>query len=1717
MTSDAPRLPAPPVVSDAVLNRGPVPASPPLDEAGRLLDLITTPPDVASTPAPTPAPTPTLLDLPEQLFPLDLDLDPAALSLPPLHTPERWQQLADALVAAASAAEDEAVRSAMSGEAGRIYLQQLGRRDPGERLLAAGSALGRAAHGEAAALPGQSLAEDLDHLAREAADPAQPAPARAATWIEHGQRSEQHGADIERALTSYRAALELVPDHPIALTLILESMLRGGQREALRPLLEQHIASLDLPRLRAVRQLDLADLQTDRGERLRHIESAVASDPTSVTALHRLINALRGDPGDPTTTSAKDPAQQPVHPAQNLAHPELPGLYRRLATLAPDLVSAATGLQLAVLAVGGGEVPREILEDIRTWLGAHGNDPTAHGLLDALVNNFNTRDPRGTRELGIPGLRGVDVLVRLSAFKDDPREQAILREQIGRLRWEASPLASRQSALDDDGTLRRLAAEDESGAAELPEDEREAYRVLESDLRFVRRYLPEQRWVWQALASVLRVVDDTPALIAHLSEWAHTRSHGAERATILLRLGFVHERLEHDLSRAAEVYELAVAEDPKNTACLRALGSVYEQMRRWSQAAATLQRQARETTDGPDRLAALRRVATIAEQELHDLELAIETLQEIAQIDQDDVLSLFQLAALCRTHDRPTVLLQTLQMLVDRLDEDIARTAILVELGEAHEARLKQRVAARESYERALKLSPGYTPALRALARLYRDSGDLEALLRLHEPEVDTTSDPAVLALKAGRICFEELGDMDRAIEYLWRAYRQNPDLVPAREILLQLLTATGKIRDAYDLLRAQDPPHSPALLADFHYRLGLIAEALARQSEQSAAALAGPLPDEDRALQHYRAALAVQPDHGLAFERSRRLLVQNNDIQNLIRLLEDQLLHSPAALKPTLLVQIGRLYLGTGDVEAARRSYEAAAAAGADDPMILREYKNLLRKLGDRSTLPGLRLRLARASEDTHYKATLLVESAEVLLQSEAPEDREFAANAILGALKEDPGNPYAVRLLEGLLSDPNSPLAMTEAVGARAVRAQSDSERAIFYLESAELLEHAGALNEAQRAYRAALRAMPGLAPADMGLGRLLSGTQREQAAPKQKAVSVHTLMAEARDAAVKAGTTGAAEDAEAALQLLGQILGRDPHYRDAIGLTRALATQLATPAPAINLLSTVFGRITDPGLRYELGVFLGEQADSDEHAVAYFTVAAQARPDGKQALRGLVRCYQQLGREAESALAMEQLLALYDPGEPSAVDLRLILAGILAQSPQTLGRALEHARIVLQARGDDPRAIQLMANLLERSRQPAEAADILERLAARERDPDRLHDLYMQRAKLLADVPEREAQALAAIEKAAELGPGNRNTILLLIRLLERSGQVDRVAAYLDPIRAAMLASIGRGTVAPSDIRMLAEVAARPNPPLAQMARILCHALEPGESPVPEGHLRPASPAGLGNVLATPSLRQALLSPGETGDVNDLLACVESAMDRMYVEFTGLGPDEVVPLPPNVEPSSVLVLVQQWGRLLALGDLSLRACSVTNTVALLEEGDDTTLRLGVNLWIRGDLMAWRGLAALALARRALGGGKVRALAPVELDLMLAASFEVTKVFNAITADPDTRRLRDLTNNLGKNIPRRQRRPLLRICQALSSTHFEPAATARATLATDLRMALLLSGDVSGCLAAACLLDGFANGNLKQRISLSRTAQELAVFMLSDPYLALRRTIGA
>ncbi|MCB9702042.1 MAG: tetratricopeptide repeat protein [Myxococcales bacterium] len=1645
-----------------------------VDELDRPIDVERTL-DQAPPRDPDAGAPPSLADLPQGLWPLHLATHPRLLSA--AGRSERSQRLADYLLAE-SGHRSGPLKSILAGEAGRILIQELGQQFQGQAIIRDSGSEVPSLMISAAREPFFDLSAALEELAAQAGDGARAPAERAAAWIEHGLLCEERAGEPERALASYRAALDTVADHPVARDLAAQTAaLLGRADEARAHLAALAAAAAPSGPLAGAYRLEEAALADDPGERRTILEAASAGEAPQPTALRRLLPLVRA--------------------AGEVGH--LSSLYRRYATVAGDSIAAGTALHQALTALGESPISADAtLAAIRAWLDRHGDDIAAFPLLAEIVRTVEQQDlsdPSAVDESGY-----VDLLERLYPFVDDLHEQAVIREQLARLRWAALQAERPDPPTADDVLV---------GPPPLADEVARRYQQLIDDLRFCLAHQPEQRWIRDTLGAALRDLRDVDALVDHLEEWALIHSAGPGRAAVLMRLGGVHEELRRDLAMAAEIYELAVAEDPSNPSCLRALGSIYERMQRWPQAIDTLQRQAKATADPPDRLAALRRVATLAEHEIGDIDLAIETLREIAELDADDILSLYQLAALCRAHERHHDLLSALELLVDRLEDNAARTATLFEIGDAQERALSDVDAARISYERALECSPGYSPALRALARIYRDRGDYEALLGLHDPKVDTITDPAVLSLKAARICLEEISDMDRAIEHLFASYEQNPDLAPTRELLVQLLRASGRVRECYDLLRAQDLPNGEALLADYNYRLGRLAEELAASDPTDAR----PEIDRDRALQHYRAALAIQPDHGLAFEHARRLLVSAGDVANLIRLLEDQLGHLQGNARASLQIQLARLHLARPEGQATARSYyEGAVESAPDDAMIRREYENLLRQTDDTKGLPTIRLALARISEDTHYKATLLVESAEALLTSGAIEDREFAANAILGALREDPGNPYAVRQLEGLLSDPRSPVAMTDAVGARAVRAQSDSERAIFYLESAELLERAGADNEATRAYRAALRAMPGLAPAEMGLTRIASGGQRSEATPQTKAVSIHTLMADARDAAVRAGTSGDPKDAEEALNLLGQILGRDPHYRDALGLTRALVSQLQDPTPAINLLSTVFGRITDGALRYELGVFLGEQSTSDEDALAYFQVAADARADGKQALRGLLRRHQRLGNEEASAEIMERLLALYDPGEPSAIDLRLTLANYLARSPSTLDRALEHARIVLQARSDDPRALLLMAELLERSQLPSEAVEMLERLINRERDADRLHELHTRRARLLAELPGREGDALAAAERAAELNPGNRATILLLIRLLDRTGQTTRVSAFLEPIRNAMLANIGRGQVSPNDLKLLAEVAQGTNPALAGMARLLGYAIEPTSVPPPEGHMQAATLDGLQRLLATPTLRTAVLSPLESPDLNDLLTCIETAIERSYTEFTGLRPEDLVPLPPNVAASTITPRLDRWGALLGCNPLLLGATTTNNASVLFEEGSESSLRLGINLWLRGDEVAWRGLAALALARKALGGVMVRALTAEELDLALAASFETAKVFNAITADPDSRRLRELSAIFVKQLGRRQRKTLLRVCHSLASTNFEPTTTARGTLASDLRMAAILSGDVSGCLSAACLLDGFANGSLKQRISFSRNAQELAVFLLSDAFLGLR-----
>ncbi len=1639
------------------------------------------------------APPPSLQGDPSKLWKMTSGLHASLLSTSvPLGAAESWQDLAEELAAESQHVRDPQLRSAMLFEAGRLLLERLGRREEGELLLRRSeSELATQLLEDSAEQPGRdggaggqhhgSLARQLAELESLAKDTKRTERLRAAAWVEFGLLCEERTSAHAKALQAYEAAMALVPEHPVAVQLAAERALLLGETEKAQAYLRVVADQVEAGPFRASVLLDLAGLAPDAESQTTLLEEARAADPRQDTVLRALTRLA-------------------------VAHgheSKVADLQHELASVIDDPVSASVARHLAFLSRNDSS---QAVDDLVLELtqAADESEDLAEVLAPLAEVALYVEQQAWDGDDAAAMLDHETVLPKLAAALDDPREQALVRERLARVHLESLKAAT-------PAWPKPLPASGVDGFA-IDDEERARLEAiaerLEEGLAFCRARLPEHRWVQEAMAQVLEFRQEPTALVTHLQEWARAQSAGPGRAAILLRLGGVHESMRRDLPRAAEVYELAVAEDPDNPNCLRSLGRVYEKMRRWPQAVEALRRQARETSDEPERLAALRRVASLAEQELSDIDLAISALQEVASLDPEDLLTLYQLATLCRKARRPTVLITALQMLVDRIDDDVARTALLVELGEVQELQLKQRGAARECYERALALTPGYTPALRALSRLYRDNGDLDDLVRLLDPELDNITDPAVLALKAGRVCFEELGDAQRAIASLRRSYETHPDLVPARELLLQMLTATGAIKDAYDLLRSVEPPASTALCADYHYRLGLLAEASARRDKDGKANRGTPSALEDAALQHYRAALNQQPDHGLAYERSRRLLVSYHDAPNVGRLLEKAITSDADGSRATHLVHLARLRAASGDTTGARKAYEDALAAVPDDPIVRHELQGLLRLVGDRTSLPALHLRASKDTNDTHLQATLLVEAAELLLSTQQVEDRALAGEAILSALQVDPGNPYAVRHLERLLSEPGSPFAIKDAVSARAVRAQSDAERAIFYVESAELLERVGAWSQARRAYLAAKSALPNLAPAELGLQRTSSEKRRASSATQTR-TSVHVLVADARDAVVRAGR-GDAEARRTALSRLSELFERDPQNRDAIGLARTLANHPGDAAPVLDLLRNAFAGIAENDLRYEVGLFLGENAAKTNEAVSYFNAAAAAKPTGRRALRGLVNSYRKLGDDARAANATEKLLDLFEPGEPSAVDLRMGLANFLSAKAETLPRALHHGRVVLQARPDDPRAVGLMVDLFERAKKPGEAAALIDRIIGRERDRQRLHDLYLRKAKLVANTAGGDRAALAAVERAAALSPGNRDTITLLIDQLSKVGDTDRVATYLAPVRSALAANIARGAISLRDLNLLGKVAAPRNVALSRMARDLMVCLDPAtEAKVPASKL--ADIATLQSVIEDPARRRALLADGEPPALHALLQALDPVVARLPHEFPDIDPDKSEPLPTTVDDAPL----QQWARRLAEA-LRLRsprlAGSRTHNSALLIQDPVCTIRLGTNLWVQGDLVAWHGAIGLAAARGLLAASRSRSLSPPNLDLLIAACFEVVDVFNPTTAEPDPQRLRAMVGSLRNTLPRRQRKAVEGACQALASHAFDAGVTARATTATDLRVAAVLIGSPGPVLSAACLLDGVVGGALKQRVGRSKLARDLMAWMLSDDHLQTR-----
>lgn len=386
---------------------------------------------------------------------------------------------------------------------------------------------------------------------------------------------------------------------------------------------------------------------------------------------------------------------------------------------------------------------------------------------------------------------------------------------------------------------------------------------------------------------------------------------------------------------------------------------------------------------------------------------------------------------------------------------------------------------ARESYEAALKLVPGYMPALAALAKMDLAEKKPEQAAKRFEQvlQKEPQNVPAHMALFALRA--QAGAAKQELVDRLAAAIKQNPQALPPRLALVKL-QLDGKDAKAA-LSAAQD---GVAAIADNVEMLGALAQAqMAAGDYNQAISAAGkavalqpesPLPllrlaelqmahkDFDAATQSTKKALALKPD----MPQVQALLValtkqagRLTEARSIVQGLQRQFSSSPLPLAME------------GDLEAGEKNFAVAASA----------YRKALDKGGDGSVAIKLHSVLraqGKADEAKRFEAQWQAKNPKdvgfifyMADQSLAQGDLAQALGRYEAVLKLQPEHAAALNNVAWLLNKTGKPGALAQSQKALALQPKHPA----FLDTQAEILATQGQLDKALEVQKQAVEVDP------------------------------------------------------------------------------------------------------------------------------------------------------------------------------------------------------------------------------------------------------------------------------------------------------------------------------------------------------------------------------------------------------------------------------------------------------------------------------------------------------------------------------------------------------------------------------------------------------------------------------------------------------------------
>ncbi len=1312
----------------------------------------------------------------------------AALLLEPILEAEgEYGKLVEALLARATAEADPArraplLRKVAEVQAGPMRSPELAflsaaravREDPDQpESIALAARLAEAEH----------LEEELAALLAEVSDRSRDPSARLELRRRAAGLSGRAGG-ARQAAAAWTRVLELAPLDREALDGLARAQRELGDAEGLASTLRRRMAVEDDPPARAGLLTELAAVQEeelhDPAAALQSARQALELDPSRREALARLDRLCAAT--ERWAELAEVLAREVAAAADAGAKEELAELRRRLAELREtrlldregaialyeelltersDDALALSRLEALLARDPGRGRAAEVLERAYAAAGAW---PQYAAVLEVRANErpdpverkalfLELAEVREAR-LGSPEL-AFTALSR--AFREDPAD-APLRAKLSRLAALAG-LGEELAALLEEELPRVPSAESAEVALALGElhagspgggDAAASWyrRAWKGDARLAPKALP-------ALDRLYRASNRSGEL-AEVLEAEASLAAGADRASLLFRLGQLHEEKLGNAEGAARSYEALLAEEPAHGAALRALELLYEAAGRGEALAENLARQRELAEDGAVRQRLGARLAVTVQGLGRDDE-AIELWREVLGHDPHHEVALASLERLLERRERWGELAELLRARIALTSDRREAARLQGKLGELLAAKLGDTAGAVRAFGAVLDADPRNRRALEALRDLHQAAGDLDglasALRRLVPLQEDAAGVKAVRVRLAGVLL--EAGKRGEAAEQGRRALELGPHGEAELARLADLFEAADAPLERVKALEARGAQLSAG------GRNTEAVEALTVAADLWEKVLGRP----EGAASALEKVLAVEPGRREAWDRLRALHARAGDWRAYVRVCELFVSELPERSEQVaLLGQLVEVHeKRLGQREMAFITACRAFALDPSDPAASAAVARLAEEAEAWEELAGVYEQVSEESAGA-ARARLLVELGK--LRDEHLDDLPGAESALRRALEADPSNPAALDALTALFTRRGRVRDLVIALEQKLEAAAGLEEKRATLLEMARIYD--AELHDPGEAISCLTRLLE-LDGADAEALAVLAALHRREG----RWAELAAILARARDLAADEASRLACQlqiaslqenelsDDEAAVSAYRAVLATDDAHREALDGLERLYTKLDRFAELNRVYERQSEIATDPREKVRIlgkSASIWEEKLGDAQQAILRHEAVLALEGGNlAALKSLESLYRREGH-------WEKLITVLQHDASLCADRREQVA-LLVQSGEVwwkeLARVDRAEALFSQALSLDPEArvaVSALGRLYERSGNWNLAVEMLTRETRLAGSGPELVELHARVGRIEEEMLQDRAAAKVAYARALDLDPGH-----------------------------------------------------------------------------------------------------------------------------------------------------------------------------------------------------------------------------------------------------------------------------------------------------------------------------------------------------------------------